>query len=283
MKSIAITGSNGLLGKSLVSLLAQYNYNIIGINWRSLLSTAESDFSESLRSKNIDVIIHCAALTNVELCEKDPLQSYYSNYLLTKKIVDLCFLNEIKIIFISSTGVYGNYQDQPYTEADRVCPTTYHHDCKYKSENYCRNLENHLIIRTGWLFGGAFDNPKNFISARIKEFKVKDSIFSDPFQYGNPTNVDDVSKAIYNLYIDGHYGTFNCVNTGFASRYEYVKFIADHYPKPIKIFRLDKPFKRLARVSHNEMAINSNLLTKGFGELRPWQEALAYYLKSLNL
>ena len=60
----------------------------------------------------------------------------------------------IKLIYISSTGVYGNYQTDAYTEFDKVEPTTIHHDSKYQAELIIKqHLKDYVIIRTGWLYG----------------------------------------------------------------------------------------------------------------------------------
>jgi dTDP-4-dehydrorhamnose reductase len=64
----------------------------------------------------VDVVIHAAANTNVEACELDPSTCYRDNLLMTEQLAEVCLLERRKLVFISSTGVYGPQKKEPYAE-----------------------------------------------------------------------------------------------------------------------------------------------------------------------
>jgi len=283
---IAITGVNGLLGSSLLKKATDIGYEAIKLN-RDVIGNSQSlkDLVSSLTLCNVSVLIHCAANTNVEACEDDKMQCYQDNIALTEKLALVCKVMSIKFVFISSTGIYGRYQDTPYTEYDDVKPTTVHHKSKFIAEEIIPKLvSDFLIIRTGWLFGGAWDMRKNFVANRIKEAGVSDGIIkSDTSQTGNPTFVDDLSSHIYKLIKHKYSGTFNCVNTGRATRFEYVSEIIKLSGLCVSVLPIDgASFNRKAKVSHNESAINFKLDAFGENKMPCWKQSLAKYIQSIR-
>ena len=110
-------------------------------------------------------------------CERNPEEAYLVNTTGTDNIVN-CLLeknNDALMVYISSTGVYGRMKDDPYIEYDEVNPTTIHHKSKYFGEQSVLQLNNYLIIRTGWLFGGDTKNKKNFVYKRYLFFNFESS------------------------------------------------------------------------------------------------------------
>jgi len=284
---IAITGSSGLLGSSFVSFFSKKNENFFTVNRKNYIPEVSIDqVVNYFQSENTSIIIHCAANTDVELCEKNQKQCFHDNYQLTEVLTKVSKKLNIKLIFISSTGVYGDYKSSPYIETDTPNPKTVYHKSKLDSEIMIQNnLKNYIIIRTGWLFGGNPKSPKNFVLNRLLEAKNSDGkIFSNIDQKGNPTYTNDIVKVIYNLIQFNKTGLFNCVNEGVASRYEYVSEIIKIANYPTKVERVKKSaFNRKANVSNNEMAINANLDSIGFNKMPNWRLSLKDYMSSLEI
>jgi len=283
---VAITGVNGLLGSTLFREAYSYGWEAVQLSRSDIKVEMKLEtLSNILLDLDCSVLIHCAANTNVEACEYDQLGCFRDNVLLTEKLAIACRLNDIKFVFISSTGIYGNYQDDPYCEYDAVVPTTIHHQSKWLAEKLIPNtVKDYLIIRTGWLFGGDWNMPKNFVANRIKEaVSSQGSIHSDTSQSGNPTFVGDVARNIYELLAQSYSGTFNCVNHGSATRFEYVTEIIRLSGLNVSVLPIDgSAFKRKAKVSHNESAVNFKLTEFGLDKMPSWKKSLSDYINTIR-
>ena len=281
MKKIFLTGSNGLLGSSIQRVLnLSGECEIISLKHHEILCIDSSELREYL--VDVDWIIHCAAQTNVEQCEIEPEICYINNCFLTEKIISCSRLNS-KILYVSSTGVYGNHEIRPYHEYDRVNPTTVHHRSKHLAEAAIlnRNADN-IIVRTGWLFG---DLSKNDFVAKIMDQAKKspNTINSDNQQIGCPSYAQDVAKVCIDLLQIGAYGIFNVVNTGSTSRYGYVSRIIGSIRSEITVNPVKSNFfNRTAQVSENETAVSIRLALFGVNNLRSWEKALDDFLGSTS-
>ena len=284
--NIAITGSSGMLGSSFVNFFKSNKINYFPVDRKHFSIDCDIDYIvEYFESKETSIIIHCAANTDVEFCEKNRKQCFNDNVELTKNLVKTCKKLNIKFVFISSTGVYGDYKKTPFNESDFTKPKTIYHKSKLMAENeIIDKLEYYIIIRTGWLFGGNKNSPKNFVRNRLLEAQnSNDIIKSNIDQHGNPTFTEDVVSSTYSLIKNDYSGLYNCVNKGFASRYEYVNEILKNDGRKNKIEPVSKSeFNRLANVSNNEMANNKNLKQVGLNKMPDWKISLKKYMNNEN-
>ncbi|MGF1721721.1 NAD(P)-dependent oxidoreductase [Vibrio kyushuensis] len=284
---IGVTGSTGMLGSEVVKAISSSGYEPLSLT-RSKLSnhTSLEEVVKLLSTLNLKVLIHCAANTNVEFCEEQPESCWIENSLFSEILATATEKLGIKLVFISSTGLYGDWKATPYIEYDKVSPTTVHHKSKYSAENFIKSHnKDYLIIRTGWLFGGNWQSKKNFVANRIVEAKASDGIiYSNATQVGNPTYALDVASTIVELITLEYVGLFNCVSEGTASRHEYVAEILRIAQIDVKVLPAEKnTFNRLAKVSDNESATNFKLNALGIGTIRSWQDGLKKYLLERNL
>lgn len=283
--NIGVSGAKGLLGSELLSQIRTFGLKATSLDRsRFLTSDGLKNVVEYVDGLQCDVIVHCAANTDLESCELNPHQCFEDNIILTEMLANACQILNIKFVFMSSTGVYGNLKKEPYHEYDVLRPTTIHHKSKLMAENAILSKSNNsLIIRTGWLFGGNFNLKKNFVAGRIKEALISDGkIMSDITQFGNPTYIKDLSEVIIKLLYDGWGGIFNCVNTEPTSRYSYVKEIIETAKIDVEVEPSDIAFPRLAKVSENESAENFKLSRIGFKEMRTWKESLNEYIDCVS-
>lgn len=276
---IGLTGASGLLGRAMIRSCALRNWNCESIRRECVDFRHPARIQEYMRE--YDVIVHAAANTDVEGCEREPEGCYRDNALLAEIMAAAAARLGKKFVYISSTGVYGDYQERAYTEYDSVRPTTHHHRAKLLGEGAALRSHDSLVIRTGWLFGGSPENPKNFVARRIEEAVRSDGvIFSNNEQRGNPTYVNDVSECILGLIEDGQHGIFNCVNEGAVSRMAYISKIVELAGLPVEVHPSPAcSFKRLAKVSNNETATNLRLYQCGYDAMHDWQTNLEKYLQ----
>lgn len=284
---VAVTGSRGLLGEALLDEAARRGVECIPLE-RSLIWVSDrADFRRAI--DGITHVIHAAANTNVEECERQPDACYRDNLLLTERLLQRCAGVKCHITYVSSTGVYGGLRPDAHREYDRADPPTHHHRSKYLSEQAVQAASaSNLVVRMGWLFGGRPENPKNFVARRIDEARrcldQGQSMRSNFEQFGTPSYTVDMAERIWDLLLEGHRGIFNCVNSGAASRWEYVTKIMDLAGIPVAVEKISaSSFNRLANVSNNEMALNWKAESLGLPAMRPWDIALKDYLAAMSL
>lgn len=281
-KKILITGSKGMLGSFLLDYFQIYNPVGFG---KELDITDSEKISTTLNNENPDIIIHTAANTDLEFTEVNPDIAYKVNTLGTQNLVNYCSDKDILLVYISSTGVYGDHKNEPYNELDNTFPTTIHHKSKFAAENnIISHLNKFLILRTGWLYGGDINCPKNFVKKIIDESKINKLILSDDSQIGCPTNIYDFAKQIEYLILEKQFGVFNCVCKAFnISRYDYVSFIMKFSQNnAIVNVAPENYFKRVAPVSKNESAVNYKLELLNMNIMRHWKLALEDYMNEVK-
>lgn len=278
-----VTGTNGVLGEEIFNILKGFNIDVTKFV-RTLIPIDQIPNSKKFLEQ-FDFIIHAAANTNVEECEANSLKCYEDNTYFTERLCKNISEDKCKFIFISSTGIYGNHsENKPFLESDKVQPTTHYHNSKWLAEEIIRqNSDNHLIIRAGWIFGGSPEKPKNFVARRIEEafsaLRSGKKLYSNMEQFGSPTYSIDLSRTIIDLAMDNQIGTFNVVNNGQASRFEYVSRIIEFADIDIDVLPVNaSTFERKANVSNNESAISSNLLKLGYNKLPNWEDSLQFYI-----
>jgi len=277
---ILLTGANGLLGSAIMERARQ-----LGIVCEPMARPQLGrDTAQMLQSRfdGYDMVIHAAANTNVEKCEVEPESCYADNFLLTELIAQGAAKAGVRMVFVSSTGIYGAWQNTAYREYDAVLPTTHHHRSKQLGEQaVLAACGANLVVRTGWLFGGPAINPKNFVARRIEEARCASAGFisSNREQRGVPCYNVDVAQRIIELCQSDAAGIYNCVNSGNASRLEYVQAIVELAGLQVEVRPSDAAsFNRKAKVSNNEMAECWKSAALGWPALPLWRDSLARYL-----
>lgn len=238
---------------------------------------------DAIADSGADLVINCAAHTNVDQAETAGDDAWRANALLPGILGAACRASGAVLVHFSSTGIYGDWKETPYAEDDRLQPTTVHHHSKAAGEaavkeSGCR----HLIVRTGWLFGGPPGHAKNFVWNRLVEAARSQEMKSDPSQRGNPTAVADVVEQTMAVVAAGYLGTINLVSHGSASRLDYVRRIVRSAGLACRVSASEAAFARPAPVSANETAVNQRLRLLGLDRMPPWEEAVDLYVTELR-
>lgn len=275
-RSVVLTGAGGTLGGAFAAALQGP-----GLICLSRAALTSADLTDLLSRLAPALVINCAADTDVEAAESAPERSFAVNSELPRALAQAAARCNAAMVHFSSTGCYGDWKDTPYTENDPLRPTTVHHRSKAVGEEYVlRAHPGALVLRLGWIFGGAPSARKNFVRARLREADGRDTLGCNPSQRGNPTPAADVVAQVLSLVAAGIEGVVNCVGTGLpASRLEYVATILAAAGRNIRVVPVIYP--RRAPVAANETAVNQRLDMLGFNQMRPWRQALASYVSTL--
>jgi dTDP-4-dehydrorhamnose reductase len=281
-KKILITGSGGLLGSTIAAEFQKYE--ILTPRKDELDITQLTNVRTYINKHQPDIIIHTAAHTNLEEAEINNQKAWLTNMVGTLNICNTIVDTTCKLVYISSTGIYGKLSESPWCEFDIPVPTTIHHKSKYEAEKVIRHhIKNHLILRTGWLFGGPLHNAKNFVYNRYKEACANDILTANAIQRGNPTCAIDLSKQIELLLKEEIIGTYNTVNSGSVSRLEYIKDILSFFNLETEVIPSEGKYQRLADVSDNEMATNYLLDMMGLNIMNDYKTSLKRYIDTIKI
>jgi len=293
-KKILITGSNGLLGRSLEKRLKnKFILFGLGRRKRKSINYVNCDLRDKKRLNRLffqlrpDIVIHTAAISDVEYCEKNPQEAYEINALGTYNVCQACKKINAFLIYISTDYVFNGKRKKPYKETDKTIPINIYGKTKLEGERFIQtSLDRYLIIRTSWLFGPGRDNFVTQILKRVEKEKEM-GIISDKF--ASPTYTVDLSSAICDLIL---LFTVNCnlftvnriihiSNSGFCSRYEFTKKILGYAEiKRIKIKPISsKDFGWQALRPRYSVLDNSRFQKLMGYTLRPWYEALREYIR----
>lgn len=287
MMKILITGSHGMLGTDLTSLLREKralssshneNIEVIDAPHEELDITLEDEVSDFISGHKPDIIINCAAFTNVDKCETEREIAFKVNALGPKYIAAAAKECGARVIHISTDFVFDGNSDSPYIEEDQTNPLSEYGRTKLEGE---RNIQNHcnafLIVRTSWLFGR---HGTNFVEKMLElaGHNKELSIVTD--ETGSPTYTADLAGALWTLIKQECKGIFHVANEGSCSRYEWAKRIFETLGYNINIHPIrSSQYKRPAKVPLNS-TLNCQKFTTATGmRIRPWQEALGTYLK----
>ncbi len=263
-----------MLGQDLVPYLQAKGYPVVGLT-RSQLNVLDSieSLRDTLEAIQPDLIIHCAAFTDVDGAERDPEMAMAVNKDGTQKLALLC--HELGIIFalISTDYVFDGTKGSPYTPADRTRPIGVYGHSKYYGELMVTELlETYYIIRTSWLYGL---HKRNFVSFVIEAAKQGRSVSIVRDQIGSPTWTGSLCGMIEQVVTSGAYGIYHACDAGAVSRYDQAKVICeaaglstDHI-RPTTSAAFAAPAKRPV---YSVMDSSPLLAT-------PWRTALQAYLE----
>ncbi|MCX7670040.1 MAG: dTDP-4-dehydrorhamnose reductase, partial [Anaerolineae bacterium] len=225
-----------------------------------------------------ELVIHAAAYTDVDGCEKDPELAFRVNAFGTQNVALAAQRAGAALLYISTNEVFDGTRRDLYREWDQPNPMSIYARSKAAGEQIVRELlgGRFYIVRVAWLFG---PGGNNFVTKILAAAARNGALRVAADEFGNPTYAPDLAAAIARLIATGHYGTYHLTNAGFCSRFEWARAIMRLAGRPdlpiTPILSADWP-----RPSRPPLhAVLANTAAAGLGiVLRPWPEALAAYM-----
>ena len=274
---ILITGGRGQLGTALQQQLIP-NHELTLVDLPDVDITEREPFFELVQALEPELVVNCAAYTNVDGCAKEPTVAYRANGYGAQNVALACQMVDAPMMQISTNEVFAGIQPNGYDEWMPLDPINPYGESKAAGEYFVRaHCPDHYIVRTAWLYA---PGGRNFIHAILQHAREKGAIRVVANEVGNPTYVADLAEAIGKLIETGQYGTYHFVNAGSCSRWAFANEILrlaglkDVTNTPI----LASEFKR-ASTPPAYGALNNNAGNALGIKLRPWQTALADYLE----
>lgn len=277
-RKVIVTGANGQLGQEVVRVF-QTNWVVIPTDTNNLDITDKQKLEEFMTREKPDLVIHCAAWTDVDAAAQNPKAAMKVNAGGTKNICEVAKKVNAKVVYISTNEVFDGKKEIPYEEDDQTNPINIYSKSKLKGEQYCQKILGYecIIVRSSWLYGPASNN--NFPNKILKKAKEQGFLKVVDDEIAVPTYTSDLADAVKKLVEKKVKGVFHLVNEGQASRYDWVREI-------LKIRKLKIPllpvklidFQRTS--SPPEYSVLANIKAKSMGiVLRDWQLANKEYLQ----
>ena len=291
---LLITGAGGQLGREFADVLTAGRADIGAIPdayhdaqvryvTRQDLDLADEDAAKAFfAEQQFDIIMNCAAMTNVDACESDYEAAYAGNVRapqLLARAADAC---GAKLVHFSTDYVFDGQGTRPYTESDTCNPATAYGKSKLEGEQHVLNeCSRSFVIRTSWLYGV---HGSNFVKTMLRIARETGAIKVVDDQRGNPTNANDLVYEALKLALTDEYGIYHCTGEGVCSWFEFASAIVefagiDCARTPCTSAEFARPAPRPA----NSALANDHLAATIGNEMRPWREALASYLQHCNM
>ena len=279
---VFVTGVSGQLGYDVAEEGKLQGYNVRGTTSKELDITNEQAVCAFVNDIKPNVIIHCAAYTAVDAAEGDNPICYDVNVNGTKYLAQAAKAIGAKFIYISTDYVFNGEGENPFTETDKTSPICFYGKTKLVGEQLVRQLlDNYFIVRISWVFG---KNGSNFVKTMLRLAETRDMVSVVGDQFGSPTYTVDVAKLIMEMVASEKYGVYHASNTGFCSWADFAAEIFEKAEKTIQVNSIStSQYPTKAKRPQNSRMSKTKLKEAGFAELPSWQDALARYMKELEV
>lgn len=283
-----ITGASGQLGYDVKRDLLSRGVaeaDIAGPRAAELDITDAEAVEKYVENFHPDVIVHCAAYTNVDGAESDAEACHKVNVDGTRNLVRAAEKVGAKIIYISTDYVFDGENPEPYEIDAEADPQSVYGQTKYEGELVVREYPKHFIVRTAWVFG---INGRNFVKTMLKVAQGREEVSVVDDQFGSPTYTVDLAKFLADLTESDKYGTYHATNEGFCSWAEFTEEIYRNAGVNTKVKKVSTEEYAViagrpqAKRPHYSKLSKDCIENNGFMRLPNWQNAVERYIAELK-
>lgn len=272
---MVITGAGGQVGRFLAGEAALRGYEVHALHRRDCDIT---DAAAALRHVRAgDVVVNCAALTNVDDAESDPVGAHAINAVGPANLADACARVGARLVHLSTDYVFSGDDARPYEVGDRTGPLSVYGRSKLDGELAVHAvLPDAHVVRTSWVYTGGSGTDFVAVMRRLAGTDRVIDVVDD--QTGSPTYAKDLVAALLQIAGGGvDAPVLHVTNAGSASRFEQARAVFEEVGadpdrvRPVGTAAVPRPARRPV-FSALSMAES---VRAGLAPLRPWREALA--------
>jgi dTDP-4-dehydrorhamnose reductase len=274
---VLVLGANGQLGQAMSGRLAG-RHDVVAHTRTDLDIAQAADVDAALRASRPDVVINCAAYTNVDGAQDEPLLALAANAWGPRNVAHAARAINAAVVHFSTDFVFDGETAEPYRESDSPRPQGTYAVSKLLGEWFCAEVPRAYVLRVESLFGGT--NAKSSVDFLLKAIRAGQEARAFSDRVVSPSYVDDVVEATSALIErDGPPGLYHCVNTGHTTWFELAQELARLAGRsdakitavPMNNAGLKTPRPRFAALS------NAKLTSVGIA-MPTWQDALRRYV-----
>ena len=277
-KKILVTGGYGVIGSYVTEIFNKSK--IILMDKNSLDVSKKSHVLKHMKKYQPDLVIHLAALTDVDMCEKNEKLAMKINFKGTEHVARACKEFDIPLVYISTSVVFNgmNSPSIGYTEEDKTSPINIYGKTKLLGEAIIRKLvKNHLIVRIGWLIGGA-EKEKKFIKHVFRKIKNGETVYAVNDIFGTIAYGKDLMGFVKNRLDNDEFGLYHFACEGSCSRFDMALYLKELLHSRSKIIpvsaSLFKDSFPAPRPKHQVLKSIKKPIK------RDWKDALAEYVET---
>ena len=282
---IAIIGANGRLGAALAREYTR-DFEVTSFERRQLDLGQLDRVRSALAATKFELLINCAALTNVDYCESHREEAFVVNAEAPRLLAEIANEKSAKLVHFSTDYVFDGKESAPYTEEDMAFPLSVYGESKLEGERRVLEVSSqHLVIRLSWVFGP--DKP-SFIDQIVQRARENDVVTAVADKFSAPTYTIDVASWLRLAADKDANGILHLANNGGCSWQEWAQYAMD----VCRSLGLPLKAERVGAVSLADMKnfvarrpVHTVLSSAKFTALsgvqpRHWREAVADYISA---
>ena len=277
---ILVTGANGQLGQEFKNNVSNSNHKFYFTNVNELDITKKKEILDYVTIYKIELIINCAAYTNVDDAEINKRQAIKVNLDAVKNLIEICEEKKLKMIHFSTDYVYNSDNLNPINEDSYINPINYYGISEREGERIIeKSLSDSIIIRISWLYS-MYGN--NFVKNMIQKGENGDKIYVINDQFGCPTYSKDLVDCTLNI-IDSNkfnkHKIYNFSNEGFTNWFEFTKKIFELKKITCDVLPVDSNSYKTTATRPKFSVTNKSRIKDIFNlKIRSWDEALEEFI-----
>lgn len=282
MLNVLVTGAGGQLGSEMRRLGSAASNDYLFTDATELDITDAGAIRRTMAERRIDVVVNCAAYTDVERAEREPATADRLNREAAGVLAAAVREADAMLIHISTDYVFDGASPEPYTEESPAAPQSVYGRTKLAGEEAIRASGcKHLILRTSWLYS---EYGHNFLKTMLRLTAERERLNVVFDQTGTPTYAGDLALAIFSIVEKGMYagneGTYHFSDEGACSWYDFAVEIAaavGHDKCRIEPCRTADYPTAARRPAYS--VLDKSKLKRTFGiEIPHWRESMRYCL-----
>ncbi|MEN6546795.1 MAG: dTDP-4-dehydrorhamnose reductase [Armatimonadia bacterium] len=276
MVRVLITGAAGMLGGALLRTQPE-TFETSPVDLPDGDLTQPGVASRLLGQHRPQVVLHCAAMTDVDGCTRDPALAHRVNCEATSHLARACREQSAKLIYVSTDYVFAGDLNRPYHEADTPRPLNPYGESKLCGEQAVAELPDHLVVRTQWLYG---PGGKNFVATIVNAARTRDTLRIVSDEWGSPTYTPDLARALWQLAASSHTGIVHVTNSEVCTWHDLATIATREAGLNVRLEAIssaDWPSPTV-RPRYSPLE-NRRWRELGYAPLRPWQEAVTEYVR----
>jgi dTDP-4-dehydrorhamnose reductase len=280
---VAVTGSNGQLGKELAFLVPKHpRFHFIFLSRQDFPLDDAEKMKEWTEKNPVDFFIHCAAYTAVDKAESEKESAYLVNATASGILASFLSKSKTKLIYISTDYVFDGSSSSPLTENAPTNPVNWYGITKREGERLVlKNNPNSMVIRTSWLYSGY---GHNFLKTMMRLMKEKSSIRVVEDQKGSPTFAGDLAGAILEILESDRFipGVYHYSNEGETTWFGFAREIKRLTQSSCELVPIPSSEFQTAAIRPAYSLLDKSKIKKDFGlQIPDWKFSLGSCINSI--